>query len=85
MRMVIGLIGHKAQGMAITKDEPFEKALLHFSTSATKNKTSGLEYTMTVCAKTLPDFVIGNKVADLDRNTLLKIGTSPTDVQHRLF
>ena len=33
---------------------------------------------MTGRAKALPDFAIGNKVADLDRNKLLKIGTTPT-------
>ena len=33
----------------------------------------------------LKAFVIGNKVADLDRNKLLKIGTSPKDVERRKF
>ena len=40
---------------------------------------------MTVHAKTLPDFAIGNKLADLDRNKLLNIGTSPKDVERRQF
>ena len=40
--------------------------------------TAGLECVMTGRAKALPDFAIGNKVADLDRNKLLKIGTTPT-------
>jgi hypothetical protein len=44
-----------------------------------------LEYVMTGRAKTLPDFAIGNKIADFDRRTLPKIGTTPTDVQRRLF
>ena len=34
-------------------------------------------------AKTLPYFPIGNKVADLDRNKLHKIGTSPKDAERR--
>ena len=40
---------------------------------------------MTGRAKALPDFAIGNKVADLDRNKLLKIGTTPTDALRRQF
>ena len=40
---------------------------------------------MTGRAKTLTDFAIGNKVADLDRNKLLKIGTMPKDVERRQF
>ena len=40
---------------------------------------------MTGRAKTLSDFVIGNKVADLDRNKLLKIDAVPTDVKRCLF
>ena len=35
---------------------------------------------MTGCAKTLTDFAIGNKIADLDRNKLLDIGTMPKKV-----
>ena len=85
LRMADALTGHKAQGMTIAKNEPFEKAVLHFPTSATKHNTVGLEYVMTGRVKLLPDFAIGNKVADLDRRTLLKIGTTPTDVQRRLF
>lgn len=85
LRMAIGLTGHKAQGMTIAKDEPFEKAVLHFPSSASKRQTVGLEYVMTGRAKTLSDFAIGNKVVDLDRNKLLKIGTAPTDVKRRLF
>ena len=85
LRMAIGLTGHKAQGMTIAKNEPFEKAVLHFPTSASKLTTTGLEYVMTGRAKSLSDFAIGNKVADLDRNKLLKIGTSPTDADRRLF
>ena len=44
LRMAIGLTRHKAQGMTIAKDEPFEKAVLHFPTSATKKVTVGLKY-----------------------------------------
>ena len=40
---------------------------------------------MTGRAKTLADFAIGNKVTDLDRNKLLKIGTMPKDVERREF
>ena len=40
---------------------------------------------MTGRAKTLTDFAIGNKVAELDRNKLLKIGTLPKDVEPREF
>ena len=40
---------------------------------------------MTGCAKTLIDFAIGNRVAELDRNKLLKIGTLPKDVERREF
>ena len=79
--MAIGITGHKAQGMTIAKDEPFEKAVLHFPTSDAKKITPGLEYVMTGRAKTLTDFAIDNKVADLDRNKLLKIGTQPKDVE----
>ena len=81
LRMAIGLTGHKAQGMTIAKDEPFEKAVLHFPTSATRNTTTGLEYVMTGRVKSLSDFAIGNRIADLDRAALLKIGTSPTNVE----
>ena len=49
--MAIGLTGHKAQGMTIAKDEPFEKAVLHFLTGADKKITAGLEYVMTGGAK----------------------------------
>ena len=83
--MAIGLTGHKAQGMTIAKDEPFEKAVLHFPTSATINTTTGLEYVMTGRVKSLSDFAIGNRIADLDRAALLKIGTSPTNVERRRF
>ena len=69
--------------MTIAKDEPFENAVLHFPTSTTKHHTAGLEYVMTGRAKALPDFAIGHKVADLDRNKLLKIGTTPTDALRR--
>ena len=85
LRMAIGITGHKAQGMTIARDEPFEKAVLHFPTSDSKSSTPGLEYVMTGRAKTLTDFAIGNKVADLDRNKLLKIGTMPKDVECREF
>ena len=40
---------------------------------------------MTGRAKTLTDFAIDNKVADLDRNKVLKIGTMPKDVERRQF
>ena len=40
---------------------------------------------MTGRAKTLTDFAIGNKVANLDRNKLLKIETMPKDVECREF
>ena len=83
--MAISLTGHKAQGMTIAKDEPFEKVVLHFPTSATKKVTVGLEYVMTGRAKTLTDFAIGNKVVVLDRSKLLKIGTMPKDVERREF
>ena len=79
--MAIGLTDHKAQGTTIAKDEPFEKAVLNFPTSASRNTSIGLEYVMTGRAKTLFNFAIGNKVADLDRSKLLKIGTSPKDVE----
>ena len=85
LRMAIGLTGHKAQGMTIAKDEHFEKAVLHFPTSASKMTTTGLEYVMTGRAKSLSDFAIGNKVADLDRNKFLKIGTSLTDADQRVL
>ena len=75
LRMAIGLTRHKAQGMTIAKDEPFEKAVLHFPTSATKKVTVGLKYVMAGRVKTLSDFAIGNKITDLDRTKLLKIGT----------
>ena len=64
--MTIGLTGHKAQGMMIAKDEPFEKSVLHFPTSADKKITVDLEYVMTGRAKTVADFAIDNKVAELD-------------------
>ena len=83
--MAIVLTGHKNQGMRIAKDEPFEKALLNFPTSASRNTSAGLEYVTTGRAKTPPDFAIGKKVADLDRNKLLKIGTTPKDVERRQF
>ena len=83
--MAIGLTGHKAQGMPIAKDEPLEKAVLHFYTGASRNTVVGLEYVMTGRAKTLPDFAIGNKVAILDGNKLLKIGTSPKGVERHEF
>ena len=85
LRMTIGLSGHKAQGMTIAKDEPFEKAVLNFPTSATRNNSVSLEYAMTGPAKTLADFAIGNKIADLDRSKLLKIGTMPKDVERHEF
>ena len=85
LRMAIGLTGHKCQGMTIAKDEPFEKAVLHFPKSTDRRTTAGLEYVMTGRVKSLSDFAIGNKVADLDRNKLLKIGTGPMDVQRRVF
>ena len=40
---------------------------------------------MTGCAKTLTDFAIVNKVAELDRNKLLKIRTLTRDVERREF
>ena len=40
---------------------------------------------MTGCAKTLTDFAIGNKVSDLNRSKLLKIGTIHKDVERREF
>ena len=40
---------------------------------------------MTGRAKTLADFEICNKIANLDKNKLLKIGTSPTDVEQSQF
>ena len=58
LRMAIGLTGDKAQGMTIAKDEPFEKAVLHFPTSASRNTAIGLEYALTGRAKTLPDLSI---------------------------
>ena len=78
--MAIGLTGHKAQGIAIAKDEPFKKAVVHFPTSDVKKVTVGLEYVMTGRAMTLTTFAIGNKVAGMDRSKLLKIGTMPKDV-----
>ena len=83
--MAIGLTGHKAQGMTIDKDERFEKAVLDFPTSVSRYTAVGLEYAMTGCAKTLPDFAIGSKVADLDRNELLKLGISLRDVERCQF
>ena len=86
LRMAIGLTGHKAQGMTIAKMSssknpcsisplaPPETPLLAWNT-----------YVMTGRAKTLADFAIGNKVADLDRNKLLKITTMPKDVERREF
>ena len=38
---------------------------------------------MTGRDKTVLDFAIGNKVTDLNKNKLLKIGTSPKDVERR--
>ena len=55
--------------------------MLHFPTSDAKQSTPGLEYVMTGRAKTLTDFAISNKVAELDKNKLLKIGTPPKDVE----
>ena len=83
--MAIGLAGHKAQGIKIAKDEPFEKVALYFPTSASRNTSVGLEDIMIGRAKTLPDFAIGNKVSDLDRNKLLKFGTNPKDAERRQF
>ena len=83
--MAIGLTSHKAQGMTIAKGEPFEKAVLDFPTSATRNTTTGLEYVMTCHIKSLTNFAIGNRVTDLDRTALLRIGTSPTNVKRCLF
>ena len=42
--MMIGLTGHKAQGMTIAKDEPFEKAVLHFPTSAKEQAFENCHY-----------------------------------------
>ena len=83
--MVIGINGHKTQGTTIAKDETFEKAVINFPTSATRNNSVSLEYAMTGPAKTLADFAIGNKIADLDRSKLLKIGTMPKDVERHEF
>ena len=85
MHMVFGLTGDKAQGITIAKDKPFERAVLHFPTRATRNTTTGLEYVITSRIKSLSNFVFGNKVLNLDRNKFIKMGTSPTDIQHSLF
>ena len=39
---------------------------------------------MVCSAKTLPDFAIGNKAVDLDRNKLLKIDNRPKDVEQMI-
>ena len=59
--------------------------MLHFRTSDAKQSTLGLEYVITGRVKTLTDFAIGNKVAELGRNKLLKIGTLPKDVERCEF
>ena len=82
--MAIGLTGHKAQSMTIAKDDPFKKAVLHFPTPTSTTRNTS-EYVMTGRAKTLTDFAIGNKVADLDRSKILKIDTMPKNVERREF
>ena len=82
--MSVGLTGHKSQGMTITKREPSEKVVIHFPTNGKSNVT-GLEMVMTSRAKSLSNFCLGNRVADLDKKALKKIGKSPTTDQRRLF
>ena len=82
--MSVALIGHKSQDMIIAKGEQFEKVIMQFPTNGKSNVT-GLEMVMASRAKSLSNVCLGNRVANLGRKALKKIGKSPTNDQRRLF
>ena len=82
--MPVSLTGHKAQGMTIADRELYENVVIRFPTNGRCNVT-GLEMVMTSRVKSISNFCLGNRVADLDKTYLKKIGKSPTNDQRRLF
>jgi hypothetical protein len=84
LRMSVSLTGHKAQGMTIADGELYENVVIHFPTNGRCNVT-GLEMVMTSRVKSISNFCLGNRVSDLDKTYLKKIGKSPTNDQRRLF
>ena len=82
--MSVSLTGHKAQGMTIADGELYENVVIHFPTNGRCHVT-GLEMVMTSRVKSISNFRLGNRVSDLDKKYLKKIGKSPINDQRRLF
>ena len=84
LRVCKAITGHKSQGMTIAVGEPFESVVLHYPETGTR-VPPGLQTVMTSRPKGLENFCIGNKVSDLDKGGLKKIGKSTSDSKRRVY
>ena len=84
LRVCKAITAHKSQGMTIAVGEPFDKVVLRYSETGTR-VPPGLQMVMTSRPKGLENFCIGNKISDLDKGGLKKIGTSAPHSKRRAY
>ena len=73
LRIAVAITAHKSQGITIAENEPFDRAVMHYPEPGNRAPPPGLEHVMTTRPKDLANFCIGNKMNDLDKNTLKRI------------